>query len=334
MFKFKELNQKELKTSVTNTSFKLHISDAALEKDYWVCFVLNYIFHKCKWKNAFTFKGGTSLSKCYNLINRFSEDIDLILDWRVIGYGVEEPWEQRSNNKQDKFNKTSNEKTADFIKNELVPTMQKDFEEMIFEDFEIITDDKDPQTVLFAYPKNFTSPYITPTIKLEIGALAAWSPSENINIVPELYKVYPSLFEGQGISVRTVLPARTFWEKATILHHEANRPNNLNIPPRYARHYYDLYCIANSMHKDLAFAEHNLLQEVVKFKQKFYPRNWAQYDKATINQIRLIPDEYRFIEIEQDYEEMKDMFIGQAPSFEEVMNKIRELEKEIHSIVK
>lgn len=92
---------------------------AIVEKDFWVCLTLDYLFHACKWKNAFAFKGGTSLSKVYNLIERFSEDIDLILDWRVLGYEKDEPWEIRSNTKQQKF--------LDESKNRRLATWQMNF---------------------------------------------------------------------------------------------------------------------------------------------------------------------------------------------------------------
>ena len=80
-----------------NTAEKMGLHDAIIEKDFWVCFTLDYLFHRCPWKNSIAFKGGTSLSKAYNIIYRFSEDIDLILDWRVLGYEKYEPWEIRSN---------------------------------------------------------------------------------------------------------------------------------------------------------------------------------------------------------------------------------------------
>lgn len=91
-----------------NTADKMGLNDAIVEKDFWVCFTLDYLFHRCPWKDSITFKGGTSLSKAFNLISRFSEDIDLILDRRVLGYGKLEPWEKRSNTKQDAFNKEAN----------------------------------------------------------------------------------------------------------------------------------------------------------------------------------------------------------------------------------
>ena len=70
-----------------NTADKMGLNDAIVEKDFWVCFTLDYLFHRSPWKESITFKGGTSLSKAFHLISRFSEDIDLILDWRVLGYG-------------------------------------------------------------------------------------------------------------------------------------------------------------------------------------------------------------------------------------------------------
>ena len=78
------------------------LNPAIVEKDFWVCFVLDYLFHKSPWPQSFIFKGGTSLSKAYHVIERFSEDIDLIMDWRLLGYSVHEPWEVRSKTQQIK----------------------------------------------------------------------------------------------------------------------------------------------------------------------------------------------------------------------------------------
>ena len=91
MFEYKRIPKDDLKAIIRNASDKMGISESVIEKDYWVCFILNYLFSKCKWKESFTFKGGTSLSKCFELIKRFSEDIDLILDWQTIGYDKDEP---------------------------------------------------------------------------------------------------------------------------------------------------------------------------------------------------------------------------------------------------
>ena len=332
MFEHKKISKTDLEQVIRNASHKLGIHEAILEKDYWVCFALNYLFSSCKWKQAFTFKGVTSLSKCFNLIGRFSEDIDLILDWRYIGYSINEPWDNRSNTKQDKFNKETNQKTQDFLMLELLPQLQEGFSELLEDTFALKIDEKDKQTILFEYPKTFTSTYLTQSVKLEIGALAAWIPSDIVTIVPELRKIYPMLFDGNGIEVRTVLPERTFWEKATILHHEANRPKELAMPKRYARHYYDLFCMANSIYKDAAFKNIELLPKVVEFKQKFYPRGWAHYESATSKTIKLIPDDDRIEEIRTDYKEMQEMFFGTYPEFDYIIDVLRSLEDELHKL--
>lgn len=96
-------------------------------------------------------------------------------------------------------------------------------------------------------------------------------------------------------------PERTFWEKATILHHEANRPEHLSMPQRYSRHYYDLYCMAKSPVKEKAFARLDLLQKVVDFKMKFYPRAWARYPEAVPATLKLLPPSYRLGALQEDY---------------------------------
>lgn len=87
-----KINERDRRALFHNTAAKTGMTDAIVEKDFWVCYMLDYLFHRCAWKDKIAFKGGTSLSKAFGLIERFSEDIDLILNWRVLGYGINEPW--------------------------------------------------------------------------------------------------------------------------------------------------------------------------------------------------------------------------------------------------
>lgn len=128
-----------------NTADKMGLNDAIVEKDFWVCFTLDHLFHRCPWKDAITFKGGTSLSKAFNLISRFSEDIDLILDWRVLGYGKDEPWEKRSNTKQDAFNKEANARAEVFLAEQFCPTVQAEFSRELGCEANIYIDEKEKQ---------------------------------------------------------------------------------------------------------------------------------------------------------------------------------------------
>ena len=159
-------------------------------------------------------------------------------------------------------------------------------------------------------------------LRLEIGALAAWTPAKTAQIEPYAAKYYPKIFEQKETAILTVSPEQTFWEKATILHHEANRPEHLEMPQRYSRHYYDLYRMAATPVKNTAFSRLDLLKKVVDFKMKFYPRAWAKYPEA-------MPDT---LKLQADYNSMQDMLYGDVPTFETVIAAVRELEKEINAL--
>ena len=104
---------------------------AIVEKDFWVSFTLDYLFHKSPWPRSFIFKGGTSLSKAYHVIERFSEDIDLIMDWQLLGYGIREPWEERSKTQQDKFNKKAVADASEFLTQTFAPRMEQEMSSII-----------------------------------------------------------------------------------------------------------------------------------------------------------------------------------------------------------
>lgn len=126
--------------------------------------------------------------------------------------------------------------------------------------------------------------------------MAAWTPSEEIQIEPYASQYYPFVFSSLGTRIRTVKPERTFWEKINILHQEANRPESKPMKPRYFRHYYDIYRMLSTSVKESAFNHLDLLNKVVEFKKKFYPVNWAKYDEATPGTLKLLPPEYRLTE--------------------------------------
>ncbi|MEG1717027.1 MAG: nucleotidyl transferase AbiEii/AbiGii toxin family protein [Lachnospiraceae bacterium] len=332
MYRIAKYSEDERRILFRNTSQKMNIHEAIVEKDFWVCLTLDYLFHNCEYGKVFTFKGGTSLSKCYGLIHRFSEDIDLILDWRTLGYQVNEPWEERSNTKQDVFNKEANHRAEDFLRDTLLPILRKDISEIMGEEAQLYIDEIDTQTICFSYPHIFQTESIMQVIRLEIGALAAWIPAKEVSIKSYAAECYPKVFEQKETIVLTAAASRTFWEKVTILHHEANRPENLSMPERYSRHYYDLYCIARSENKKQAFDDIDLLRRVVEFKMKFYPRKWAQYEKAVPGTMRLMPPDYRLDVLRKDYKNMSEMMFGEYPSFDELTAYISELEAEINQL--
>lgn len=312
-----------------NTASKMKIDVALVEKDFWICLTLDYLFSKSKWKNSLIFKGGTSLSKVYNIIERFSEDIDLILDWRILGYKTNEPWESRSKTKQLKFIEESRNRLFNFLQNDFMPTFKKDMEQLLNTQVDIYISNDDLGTICFAYPRFFEDKSILRIIRLEIGALAAWSPAKKMKIHSYAADYYPNVFNKSETEVLTTTIERTFWEKATILHQEANRPKGSTIPARYSRHYYDIYCIFKSHFYKNALKDKKLLREVAEFKNKFYPRLWARYDLAKEGKIKLYPASHSIETLQQDYEKMRAMIYGDYPKFKDILACLRILEESI-----
>lgn len=319
----------ERETLFRNTAAKCGMSEGIVEKDFWVCWTLDYLFHSCPWAKHLAFKGGTSLSKCFGLIDRFSEDIDMILDWRLLGYEANEPWAERSRTKQDRFNKEANAKTEGFLRESFMPQLQKDFSHLLTNDFSLYIDDADPQTICFAYPRIFTESAIISVVRIEIGALAAWTPVQSATITSYAAQRYPQVFGSPSTQIRTVAPERTFWEKVTILHKEAFRANS-KFPTRYSRHYYDLYCMDKSSVKERAFADFELLEQVVCFKDRFYPSGSAHYELAKPGTMRLMPPNNYSDNLWVDYEHMKNMIFGEQPNFGNIIDCIKKLELEIN----
>lgn len=331
MRKIAVLEAKDREALFRNTAAKMGISEAVVEKDFWVCYMLDYLFYRCAWKDNLAFKGGTSLSKAYDLIKRFSEDIDIILDWRVLGYGMDEPWKHRSNTKQDAFNKEANNRAEVFLRDEFLPAIEKDLMKELTFPVKCEIDPHDGQTIKFKYPNSFSDTAILQEIRLEIGALAAWTPASEQEIIPYAAEFYGHVFEQPSTRILTVLPERTFWEKVTILHREAFRVENSTLPSRYSRHYYDLYCMSKSSVKERALADSDLLARVVAFKDKFYHCPWARYDLAKRGTMRLMLPKHNVAKLWEDYEHMQNMIFGEKPDFDTILVEIRKLENEINT---
>lgn len=279
-----------------------------------------------KYKNAIVFKGGTSLSKVYKIIERFSEDIDLALDWQVLGYKDNEPYEDRSNTKQLKFNDKLNDDTKMFLREQCLPILQKDFQSILKNrKFAFYIDEFDEQTICFDYPKNHRDHSILQVIRLEIGSLAEPIPSNNYPIQTYIEEAYPNIFD-ENIEVVAVDSLRTFYEKITILHREANRLNS-NYPMRYSRHFYDVYKMLETDIKEKSFNNMTLLQAVIEFKKKFYASNWANYDEIMIGKLQLIPSSKGLEVFSTDYESMKNMLFGEKISFDTIISVIKEYEQ-------
>jgi len=316
----------------TLTSERRGIGSVALvEKDFWVCWTLKHLFEHATLSELLIFKGGTSLSKVFGLIDRFSEDIDLILDWRVVT--DDDPMGKRSKTKQAQLNDEVNEQARCYIAKTLLPMLDEALGMHCSVDVQ--SGEKDlGHIVRVQYPETSDSGNLLPYIQLEIGPLASWLPHSAYSVSAYAAEEFPEQFQDSVCPVRVIDAERTFWEKATILHHEAHRPESSPVPARYSRHYYDLYLMArNESLKKKALNSLEMLESVVEFKMRFYPRGWAQYELAKPGTLKLIPPNRVLDALRKDYEAMGEMIFGRHPSFDEIITGLRDLENEINLLV-
>jgi hypothetical protein len=305
------------------------MSPAIVEKDFWVCWVLKKLFADAYLKDQMVFKGGTTLSKVFKLINRFSEDIDLVLDWRLLGYGLEleDPGPApQSNTQRDRFNKQINARAAKYIAGELLARLSNLFRHV--PGIVAAMDKSDSLSVNIGYPAAFEETYLRPQVRLEMGPLASWVPSAPHTIQPYAAEDFPRVFDDSSCHVIAIAAERTFWEKATILHQQAHRMTEM--PSRYSRHYYDLYRLAKSGVKERALSNLKSLADVVTFKQRFYPSAWSRYELAQPGSFRLIPNQSHLVELQKDYREMQLMIFGEVPSFDAILRALGTLEADIN----
>lgn len=318
MDKVASMEVKERAELFTFSANKLGMVEAATEKDFWVCWVLKQIFKESALASQVLFKGGTSLSKCFGLIERFSEDIDLILDWNLLT--SDDPYAERSNTQQDKFNKRMESMAQEYVKSTLLPQIIAAMEAHCTVALHL----ERPRSILITYPKAFSSAYIKPQVELEIGPMSRMSPYGKYSIQPYCADIVPEQFETASFVVKSIEAKKTFWDKVSILHVEAHRPENKPQPPRYSRHYYDLYRMLKSEAKDKALADLKLLKDVIEFKAKFYPQSWANYKGAVEGDFKLLPELHTLKGLRSDYAQMEEMIFGQYPSFDEIVSEIEE----------
>ncbi|MEA1892551.1 MAG: nucleotidyl transferase AbiEii/AbiGii toxin family protein [Campylobacterota bacterium] len=316
-------NRKDL---FSETASKMNTVPSIIEKDFWVVWTLEKIFLDERLNRILMFKGGTSLSKVFDLIGRFSEDIDLILDWNLVT--EQNPQDSRGANKQDKYNKKVNKTAKAYIENNLLPIVS----ELVEPTCSCKIDEDNPHNINISYPVHFHDDYLRPEILLEIGPLAAWLPFDSFEISSYAAQKFPQVFAKAKCRVNAIVAKRTFWEKATILQNTALRPEEKPLPPRYSRHYYDLALMSLSTVKDESLKDLGLLKEVTEFKSKFYMDKWSDYASAKPGSLKLLPPDFRIAELKKDYKAMEHMIFDKYLVFEEILKILQALEDEINSL--
>jgi len=316
----------------SQTGAQLNMAEVTVEKDFWVCWILDKLFRLPTWGKHLTFKGGTSLSKGWNLIERFSEDIDIVINRCALGFDRGNEPEAAQSKKQTK-NRLDALRTASqqCVEKTIRPALHQAIMADIPPTFawELINDPDDPdnQTLLFLYPTAFPeqAEYLRRAVKIEMGARSDTEPAETIKIHPYINEAFPTLLSESNIEVRAVMPKRTFWEKAMLLHEETFRSLDGKRRKEYmARHYYDLYRLIRAGIADLAAADRELFFRIAEHRKIFFCYTWVDYTTLVPGQLRLVPIDAQLQDWRSDYANMQqEMFYGKVPSFDEIIDVVR-----------
>jgi len=313
------------------------INQVAIEKDWWVTITLKALF-QTECAESLVFKGGTSLSKGFNIIERFSEDIDLAIHHSFFGI------EKTSKSQREKLRKLS----RTYIHETLSTQLDDRLKEFGVSGYRIenvthalgnggeqhpIDSDKDPTVILLHYPSivEESISYIPPRVKIEISCLSMDEPLE----LRDIRSLIGETFEGEDThadcKIRTVVPTRTFLEKLFLLAEEFQKDKPRSV--RMSRHLYDIDKLMNTQYGKEALSNRALYDSIVEHRKTYYALKYVNYDlhdPSTIN--FTIPEQEREAWI-QDYADMRRFFIyGESPEFKELLLRIEELQKKLRTM--
>jgi hypothetical protein len=318
------------------------LNPVVIEKDFWVCWVLKQLFTLPEPPAGLVFKGGTSLSKVFNAIERFSEDVDLSFDRGDLGFGgAADPSSASSRKKQQGRVKDLVAACAAMIREQFLPRLDTAFTEALGTApgdqwrLEIDADDAEQQTVLFHYPQiasasAASAAYLRPFVRLEMGARGEHWPSQQAPIRPYAAEDFPDVFATPACTVKVVAVERTFWEKATILHMWHHAPGDKPLGLRQSRHYYDVCRLHQTGVGAAAIADLDLLRNVARHKRVFFASAWAKFDEAVPGTLRLVPPPFRIAELQRDYGLMREMIFGDVPSPAAILDTLRAIETQVN----
>jgi len=331
---FLRLPTAERKAFIDEAAARRGLSPVVLEKDFWVCWLLRLLFAS-SFRDAIVFKGGTSLSKVFGVIERFSEDIDLSLSPAFLGLGEPDLEAGLSKGQASKWMKAAEATCTETVRDVLAPELaalirvQLDSEAPLT--FQADASSHSP-VLYFAYPT--TQPprfeYLRRVVKLEFGSLTDQQPTDRHPVRPWIAEVLPQAFPDWTCDVVALDLHRAFWEKATILHAEYHRPPESPTPDRYARHYADTASILAHDAAAAALARTDLRERVVAWKSRFFSSAWANYHLAQPPTFRLVPSPDRMASIRQDYDKMRDMYLREPMPFERVIEILATAEGQIN----
>ena len=304
-----------------------------IEKDMWVTAVLRALF-VLPYAENLSFKGGTSLSKCWNLIERFSEDVDIAVNREYFGF-VGDTFTIRQ------ISKKLRKATCKFIRNNLQFDLARQMEENgmppdLFSVKMNITSVTtiDPEKVFVEYKSVFNaSPYIKNTVVLEIGGRSMKEPLQKVEIQSFIDKHFSqTTFAEKSFEINAVAPERTFLEKICLLHEEFSKPDERVRVGRMSRHIYDLARMIDTSIAENTLRNKDLFQSIVAHRRMFIAMKDFDYDTLSPKTIKIVPPDSVIAKWEEDYNKMQTMIYGEYIPFNRLIDNIKQLNEQINRI--
>ena len=312
-----------------------HIDTAReyIEKDFWICWILDFLFNGLSDRPEFLFKGGTSLSKVYGLIDRFSEDIDLVIPRDYLGFvGDRDPFfGDLSGARRKRLFEELRVSSSEYVNGRL-----KDSLSSFFPDCDVTSDksDKSGQSLRINYPTLYEfgdNSYVLPYVKLEFGSRSSFEPNSLDEVRPYLSDFLASDWDLTVRNLRVISPSRTYLDKLLILHgyyHGYVDSGRLPGNERISRHYYD---VARMTRTDFElFYDVDLFPDVRSHTRVAFPSSWRRYDLAEPGSLRLVPDGDLLSLLRNDYDLMSSMMFGDIPDFLVIVDEISRAESLIN----
>ncbi len=311
-----------------------------VEKDFWVCWILDVLFNGLPPGGPrLLFKGGTSLSKAFGLISRFSEDIDITVFRDDLGEPIKAAELDGLSGKQrrirlDRIRAACQRYIAENMAVQLREMAARAIPTELFR-VDLDPDDPDQQTLLFWFPTVTSAPddYIRSAVKIEVGAKSALDPHETSTVTPYIAADLHDL-DMTVLNVTTVKPERTFWDKIIIVHglrqwHE-RRGQLRHEGQRVSRHYYDIYRLLQHDKASAWLANHALAQDCAQHARLFFGSPDLGLDKAAHGSFTLMPSQPMREALDRDYVAMSGMIFGSLPDIDEVERVIETLESRLN----
>ncbi len=312
---------------------RLGLSPVVLQKDVWVCWVLEKLF-LMPGRLPMAFKGGTSLSKVYGVIHRFSEDVDITLDFRSLSPECDPYAQTLSRTKLKKLGEELKSLIQRHAHEIIHPYLADLIQELAPEGGARVATSEDGESirVYYASATGDASTYVTDSVLVELGGRNVTEPCEEHQVETFL----AGSLDGLALPCARVVvlsPLRTFWEKATLIHVECHRKDLKSKADRLSRHWYDLALLAQHHIGEQALLRRDLLEQVVAHKKIFFNSSYACYDDCLAGRLQLIPEGSLLQGLEKDYEQMKKagMFYTAPPSFETLIEQLRRTQSTVNS---